>query len=88
MPYIPYVHLTEGQQKEIQLLRPKWPAEEFPRFQFWVKPDGKMSRRAGHHSLTHEAFSVYDAMFKARDFVRSKGDLRDYKTANFSMTHE
>jgi hypothetical protein len=84
MAYVPFNDLTETQRAEATVLRPKWTPEEFSRFQFWVCPGGAISRRVGHHTLTAEEGAKIDAML--RFDVRTKGDLRDYTTARFSLT--
>lgn len=84
--YVPFNELTTIQKEQAIGLRLKWPKAEFLRFQFWVKDDGQISRRAGHHTLTVEEGAKIDAML--RDDVRTRGDLRDFKTADFSITHD
>ena len=86
MPYVPFSQLTAKQKMPARRLRPKWQDHDFTRMQFWVKPDGDLSRRTGHHTLTEEAGAEIDSMLVLTD-VRSKGDLADYKTADFSMVH-
>jgi hypothetical protein len=79
--------LTTAQQAEAISLRPKWSAEEFIRFKFWVKADGHVSRRAGHHQLTRTAGAAIDAMLSGKS-VRSKGDLAGFKSAVFHLAPE
>lgn len=56
MPLVEWKDMTEVQRSEAIELRPRWESEVFPNFAFWIKPDGSVSRRFGHHSLTEEAF--------------------------------
>lgn len=65
MPYVPFGDLTDTQKAQAIALRPKWAHAQFHRFQFWVCPDGALSRRSGHHNLTVEEGAKIDAMIQA-----------------------
>jgi len=81
MPFIDYTDLTLAQKREAVLLRPKWDALEFLRFKFWVKPDGHVSRGAGHHKLTAaELVAMENFHNRLRDGPLDppgKGNIRD-----------
>jgi hypothetical protein len=87
MSFVDFRELSPPLQAEAYLMRPKWPLDELERFAFWVKPDGHLSRRAGHHQLAKAEGKKIDAMLRAEP-VRSKGDLAHYKTARFSLAPE
>jgi hypothetical protein len=74
--------MSEVQKAEAHGLRQKWDSKEFHRFRFWIKDDGHVSRRMGHHRLTQAAGAEIDAMLRGEP-VRSKGDLAGYTTATF-----
>lgn len=48
--------MTAAQKIEAIELRPQWKLDRFADFEFWIKEDGHVSRRGGHHALTEEAF--------------------------------
>ena len=81
MSFIDFDKLTVAQQIEARAMRLKWPfPEEFLRFSFWIKPDGHLSRRAGHHQLTAAAGAEIDAeLRRCGAAARSKTDLDDWK---------
>lgn len=85
MSYVDFGDLTPAQRAEALVMRPKWEREEFQRFAFWLKPDGHLSRRFGHHRLTNAAGAEIDAMLRGKP-VRSKGDMASYVTAKFGLT--
>jgi len=45
-------------------LRPRWPLNRFKDFEFWIKEDGHVSQRGGHHSLTEEAYQAFIKKFE------------------------
>lgn len=69
--------MTPAQRVEAIKLRPKWHMSDFPNFEFWIKADGHVSRRGGHHRLTEEAYQRAKANMEAPP--RSKGDLSNWK---------
>lgn len=77
MTYVPFNDLPLALKAEVAALRPKLKPDELPRFEFWIKPDGHVSRRGGHHQLTKEAGEEIDRFLKAEP--RSKGDLKEWK---------
>ncbi len=77
MPYVAYRDLTPAQRLAALRYNPRVHPEDAMRHQFWVRPDGGISRRPGHHELTAEAYA--EEMRKLRgEPVRSKGDLRGW----------
>jgi hypothetical protein len=89
MTYVRFDRMDASQQAEARALRPRLPAAEFANFEFWVKADGHLSRRGGHHQITEEA---YQAILKKHVGTepRTKGDLRDFKpgvTFHFDNSH-
>lgn len=88
MAFVPFDNLSTGQKSEVIAVRLKWPLADLSRCEFWIKPDGHMSRKLGHHRLTKEANKAIYAKFK--DEPRSKGDLLDWKpgvTFHFDNHH-
>ena len=80
MTYVNYADLTATQKREAILLRPKLAATDFPRFMFWVKPDGHISRKAGHHRLTEaEGRAIENFLNPTNDRLGppGKGLIRD-----------
>ncbi len=86
MAFVPYKYLSSAQKTQIQSLRPHLTEDQLVRFQYWVKPDGTISRKSGHHTLTKESQS--EIMNQINAPARSKGDLQDYKSCDFSMAPE
>lgn len=89
MAYVRFDQMDALQQAEARALRPHWRAADLPNFEFWVKADGHLSRRGGHHQMTGQA---YQAILKKHVGTepRSKGDLRDFKpgvTFHFDNSH-
>lgn len=78
MAYIEFTELTTAQRLEAIHLRPAWHLSNFRKFQFWIKPDGHVSHRKGHHQIGAEGDAMIDAMLEGDD-VRSKGDNREWK---------
>ena len=74
---VPYLKLTSAQRIEAVALRPKWHLRDFKNFAFWVKPDGHVSRRGGHHELLEGAYQSILARYAKP--VRTKGDLSEWK---------
>jgi hypothetical protein len=87
MAYVAFFRLTKPQRVQAIELRRGWRPSEFARTAFWVCADGHVSRRNGHHQLTDEAGAAVDLMLRGDD-VRTRGDLRDYRTAAFTMAPE
>lgn len=81
--FVPFAQCTKAQRIEAIRLHPKWRPAEFNRMEFWIKPDGHVSRRAGHHTLT--AAALEDVRGALHPVARSKHDLQDFKTAKFSL---
>lgn len=77
MPLVIWSEMTDAQRLEAIALRPKWHTADFPNFEFWIKSDGHVSRRGGHHRLTEEAYQRAKANFSASP--RSNGDLAAWK---------
>lgn len=77
MPYIAFNKLTTAQRLEAVKLRPKWHLTDFKNFAFWVRPNGHLSRRGGHHELLEGAYQ--SIMSRYGKPARSKGDLSDWK---------
>lgn len=62
--FVDFVRLTTSQQSQARRLRPKWASDAFPRFAFWIRPNGMVSRRFGHHQLTKAEGEKLDAMLR------------------------
>lgn len=60
MAYVPYKRLTNEQAAAVRGLRPDWEPKQLVRFEFWVRKDGAVSRKKGHHQLTAEAAAHVD----------------------------
>lgn len=88
MPFVDYDDLSERQQMEAHLLRPRWERKEFPRFAFWVKADGQLSKGNGHHQLTDAEMTRVKALHDPFDNHGVKGGIRHLRTSTFSMNKE
>jgi hypothetical protein len=84
MPFVNFDDLPEYQQEEIRDMHSRWDPEEFHRFKFFIKADGEVSRRRGHHTLTDAEDEKIMDMLRAPD-PRTKGDLSHYRTAFFGL---
>lgn len=85
--FVDYINLTYEQQTEVRSIRPKWTPEDFLRMSFWVKPTGKISRRAGHHQITKvEGAKIDSALKEALD--RTSDMSRKWKSATFHFAPE
>lgn len=69
--------MTAAQRVEAVGLRPKWHTSDFPKFAFYIKADGHVSRRGGHHELTKEAYDAEMAKFNTPP--SDKGGLTKWK---------
>lgn len=63
MAYVKWKDMTPAQRVEATKLRPHLHMSDFPRFAYWIKPDGHVSRRGGHHELTEEAYNAEIAKY-------------------------
>lgn len=59
-----FLALTPLQQGQACAARPNWLRKECQRFQFWVRPNGSVSRRNGLHRLTAAEYAKIDAMLE------------------------
>jgi hypothetical protein len=85
--FVDFRDLTGLQRIEARSLRPKWKGADFLRMSFWVKPDGKISRRAGHHQLVDfEARKIEGRMKRAWDQTPEMS--RKWKSATFHFAPE
>ena len=88
--------LPERLRLQARVLRPRWPHEEFRRFQFRVKADGNVSARVGDHKLTAEAAAEIDKWLaepaphpsKRKLSANERGDLSHFRTATFGLGKE
>lgn len=88
MPFVDFDKLGSRHQEQIRKTRPKWSEHDLNRFAFWVRPNGEMSWRLGHHRLTEREGLDLDTRLKkealglTRDsgFRPEKGDLRGFTT--------
>lgn len=85
--WIDYADMRASQKAEARLLRPRWAPLEFYRMAFWIKPDGKISRRAGHHQLIDREARKIEADAKEA-WDRTPEMSRKWKSATFSMAPE
>jgi hypothetical protein len=81
MPLVIWKEMTDAQRLEAIALRPKWHTSDFPNFAFWIRPDGHVSKRGGHHQLTEEAYQRAKANLDnpLRAASRSADDLANWK---------
>lgn len=77
MGYAIWKDMTPAQRLEAIKLRPQWHMSDFPNFAFWIKADGHVSQRGGHHQLTEKAYQR--AITNLNAAPRSKGDLAEWK---------
>jgi len=77
MPYIDWKNLSPTQRLDAVKVRPQWHTDDFKSFSFWVRQDGCVSQRPGHHQLLESAYQA--AMGHLKATPRSKGDLADWK---------
>ena len=77
MAYVEFKKLTPAQRVEAVKLRPRWHMADFKNFAFWVKADGHLSRRGGHHELLEGAYQAIIKRYEAPP--RNKGDLAEWK---------
>ncbi len=64
MPLVPWKSMTAAQRVEAIGLRPRWHLSDFPNFEFWIKADGHVSRRGGHHSISEAAHREFMKKFE------------------------
>lgn len=76
MSFVEWKRLTAAQKIEATQLRPRWHLTDFKDFAFWVKADGHLSRRGGHHEMTEGAYKRIVGRFSAPP--RTKGDLAEW----------
>lgn len=84
-----YEELSERQQMEARMTRPRWARDDFRRFAFFVMSDGRVSKRAGHHQLSTEELARIERA--AKDIYRgnpAKGDIRHFVTTVFHGSKE
>jgi hypothetical protein len=85
--WIAWIDMPPAQKSEARSLRPRWAPLEFERMSFWMKRDGELSRRAGHHELIdREQRKIIEAARKAWD--RTPEMSRKWKSATFSFAPE
>lgn len=89
MSFVDYDDLTERQKTLAHLARPRWERKEFPRFAFFVKPDGTLSKMPGHHRLTKDEMRRTEARIAMEHPAHpEKGDIHHLKTASFTLNKE
>ena len=79
MGFVNFAYLSSDQQAEATFLRPKWSLSEFPRFKFWVRRDGHISKKPGHHKLTSAEISRMMRELGEPTDPPGKGSLREWK---------
>ena len=89
--WVDWKQMTLTQKKEAIDLRPTFHPSDFGKFEFWIKPDGHVSKRrgGGSHRITDAEINLQIAKYKGE--VRSKGDNRDWKpgvTFHFDTQHK
>lgn len=77
MAFVTWKAMSTAQRVEATRLRPNWRLDDFKDFAFWIKPDGHVSRRGGHHEMVEDAFQRIMERYTAEP--RTKGDLGDWK---------
>ena len=78
MVYVDFDKLTIAQKAEVERLPWLDVSTERRRFAFWVKPDGHVSRRSGHKTLTAAEGAKLDAALKGNG-VKSRTATEDWK---------
>ena len=91
--FVDFDKLTPEQRGEVAAVYGDWPPAQRRRFRFWVKPDGHVSRRRGHHEMTAAAAKAIENELRfddpppsARDI--EKGSLRHHKVCRFTFNKE
>lgn len=85
--YVDFRDLTPKQRMEARALRPNWPISEFLRVSFWVKADGHLSRRTGHHQITDVEGKKIEALAKDA-WDRTPKMSKKWKSATFHFAPE
>ena len=89
--WVNWSKLSAKQKLEALNMRPAWHPSDFGKFEFWVCPDGHVSRRrgGGSHRLSEQSCNL-NLLLKEifGEAIRSKGDNREWKpgvTFHFSQ---
>ena len=89
MPFVAFNKLAPCQRSEVQVLdarRGGKLAARLSDFAFWVKADGHMSRKPGHHMLLEDAFLRISLLCFDDPDPSDKGGIRgNFKTADFHL---
>ena len=85
--WIDFVDMDESLKAEAIAMRPRWPIGDFPRFRFYLKKDGHLSRQAGHHSHTEKTSGAFMAAFKEA-YDQTPEMSKRWKSADFTMAPE
>jgi hypothetical protein len=78
MPYVDYDNLTITQKCEVEHLPWLHVSAERHRFAFWIKPDGHVSRRSGHKTITAAEGAKIDAMLNGEE-IKSRTATENWK---------
>ncbi len=87
---VDYLKLSVKQQEVFRTLNPQL-APHYAHYRVFLRKDGEVARRRGWWQWTEEFAKRTDAAARAMmrgEDVRSRGDLRDVKTATFHLCHE
>lgn len=85
--YVDYNKATPEQQTSFRRVNSQL-APHFGNYKLWVTRSGLASLRKGHWDWTDKYAKAIDAQSKAvmrGDHVRTRGDLRGFKTATFHL---
>lgn len=91
MPWIDYTTATEEQQGIFRAVNPQLAASDYKIYCIWITRNGRVSRRKGDWQWTKKAGGDANKNILRAvrgDDVRSKGDMREFKTADFHLNKE
>lgn len=90
--WVDYSKATPEQQATFREANRKIAAtRDCKNYMIWITPGGRASRRKGHWNWTEKHAANVRANMEAAargDDVRSKGDNREFKTADFHLNRE
>lgn len=82
--FIDFLKLSDEHKAEIRTVYQNDPDSNLARFAFWVKKDGTMSRKKGHHRMTEAEGKKLDDWL-VDDRAHSKTSFPDYVLGKFSL---
>lgn len=85
MPYVNFSKLTDAQKQEVFVMYPSpWSAGPYSWYNFWIKPDGHLTKQKGRHQLTEAGYlawkeAEFGMLSKGGVYRPDKGDLQGWK---------